>query len=98
MMERTAKQNVPDPAASPSTPSVMFTAFDVPTMTSTAKIDPADLPEVDPDGVGPGERQRGRRVGPVHRQLGEDAARTTNCAADLARLLRPRLRRWCTLM
>ena len=43
MMESTAKQNVPDPAASPSTPSVMFTALDEPTMTRTAKIDPADL-------------------------------------------------------
>ena len=36
-MARTAKQNVEAPAARPSTPSVMFTAFDVPTMTNTAK-------------------------------------------------------------
>jgi hypothetical protein len=38
MMESTAKQNVPAPAASPSTPSVMLTALDAPTITSTAKM------------------------------------------------------------
>ena len=37
MIASTAKQNVEAPAASPSTPSVMLTAFDVPTMTTTAK-------------------------------------------------------------
>ena len=54
MMESTAKQNVPEPAARPSTPSVMFTALDAPTMTSTAKTHPADRPEIDADGVGRG--------------------------------------------
>ena len=38
MIDSTAKQNVPDPAANPSTPSVMFTALEAPTMTRTAKI------------------------------------------------------------
>ena len=47
-MESTAKQNVPDPAASPSTPSVMFTALDVPTMTRTAKITHTTWPRLIP--------------------------------------------------
>ena len=73
-MESTAKQKVPEPAARPSTPSVMLTAFDVPTMTTTAKTTQPTWPRLMPMHVGPGERQRSRRVRPVHRQLGEGEA------------------------
>ena len=50
MMERTAKQNVPDPAANPSTPSVMFTALEVPTMTTTANTTQPTEPRLIPMG------------------------------------------------
>ena len=85
MIDSTAKQNVPDPAASPSTPSVMLTALDVPTMTRTAKIDPPDLPEVDADGTS--DRVKESAV-EVCAQCTASTAKTsaqTSCAAELRR-------------
>ncbi len=84
MIESTKKQNVPEPAARPSTPSVMLTAFDVPTMTRTAKMTQPDLPHVDADGVGAGEREGSRGVGPLHGEDGEGQR-----AHQLGRRLRP---------
>ena len=71
MIERTKKQNVPDPAARPSTPSVMLTALDAPTMTSTAKTIQPTFPMLIPMADGAGEREGGRGVGPFHGQDGE---------------------------
>ena len=97
MMESTAKQKVPEPAASPSTPSVMFTALEVPTMTRTAKTTHPTWPEVDAEASA---RVNDSAV-EVWAQCTASSAKTsahTSWAADLARLLSPRLRRWRTLM
>ena len=45
MTANTAKEKVADPAARPSTPSVMFTALDAATMTTTAQITQPVWPE-----------------------------------------------------
>ncbi len=97
MIERTKKQNVPEPAARPSTPSVMLTAFDAPTMTSTAKMTQPTFPMLMPMAS---ERVNERAV-EVCAHCTARMAKTsahTNCATDFARLFSPRLRRWWTLM
>ena len=44
MIANTPKQNVPDPAASPSSPSVRFTAFELEMITRIARtIHPIDV-------------------------------------------------------
>ena len=97
MMDRTAKQNVPAPAARPSTPSVMFTALDEPTITTTAKITHTTSPRSTPMAS---DRVNESAVD-AWAQCTASSAKTiahTSCAADFPRLLSPRLRRWCTLM
>ena len=97
MMESTAKQNVPAPAASPSTPSVMFTALDDPTMTSTAKITQTGLAKVDAR-ASMRVNESAVDVCAQYTASTAKASAHTSCAADFPRLLSPRLRRWCTLM
>ena len=91
MIASTAKQNVEAPAASPSTPSVMLTAFDVPTMTSTAKTTHPTWPRSMPGTL---ERVKDSAV-EVWAQCRASSAKSTahpTWARDLARLFKPRLR------
>ena len=91
MIASTAKQNVEAPAASPSTPSVMLTAFDVPTMTSTAKTTHPTCPRLIPGTL----RRVKESAVDVWAQCKASSAKRTaqpTWAADFARLFNPRLR------
>src|ERR1700685_472924 len=97
MIESTAKQKVPDPAARPSTPSVMFTALDAPTMTTTANTIQPTGPRLTPI---TSMRVNDNAV-EVWAQYTASTAKTSaqaTCAPDLPRLFSPRLRLWVTLM
>ena len=75
----------------------MFTALDAPTMTRTAKITQRTGPRLIPMAS---DRVNDRAVD-VCAQLTANSAKASahaNCAADLPRLFRPRLRRWWILM
>src|SRR5271170_5449830 len=97
MMAMTLKQNADDPAASPSSPSVRLTALDVPTRTKVANATQPHCPSCHP-----GESDRvNERVVAVCAQCTASSATSTETAIwapDLARLLRPRLRLWRTLI
>ena len=97
MMARTEKQNVDEPAANPSRPSVRFTAFDVPTITSTAKTIQPALPSCQPGSVA---RVTERVVAVWTQKTASTAKMVPNksCKSDFARLFRPRLRRFLTLV
>src|SRR5271170_5631733 len=91
MMASTPKQNVEEPAARPSRPSVKLTALDVPTMTKTAST-------IHPVAVRfqPGNENRvNERFAEVCTQLIAKTAKTTaitSCPTNLARLFSPRFR------
>ncbi len=92
MMDSTAKQNVPEPAARPSTPSVMLTALDAPTITITAKSTQSHSPRSMPMASA---RVKESAV-EVWAQCTASSANTSaqiSWAADFPRLFRPRLRR-----
>src|ERR1700677_54856 len=91
MMASTPKQNVDDPAANPSSPSVKFTALDVPTMMKTAST-------IHPPAVRfhPGKEYRVKeRSAEVCTQLMAKTAKTTaitSCPTNLPRLFSPKFR------
>src|SRR6202035_311562 len=91
MTARTAKQNVDDPAARPSSPSVRLTAFALATTTNEAKITHTAGPTCHP-----GRLYLVKEiavVAPAHfHAASAKPTATRTCAANFVRLLRPRLR------
>ena len=81
-----ANTSVAEPAARPSIPSVRFTAFDAPTITTTATTNQTRLAEVQVELAG--ERQARRDVDPAQREEREPA-RDEELAAGLAALAQP---------
>src|ERR1700733_9857084 len=91
MIARTPKQNVPEPAARPSRPSVKLTAFELEMMTNSASaIHPPDV-KFQP---GSEKRVKDRFVDVCTQSIEStaNAAAISNCPMNLPRLLSPRLR------